>query len=92
MSMSKPNKPAEKEASPSSSTTSTTTTAPKTDIKGLKEALKKKGVEYSQFATAEENWRKRALKGDYQPLKTQYAWRYDEPIKEEETKETTEEK
>jgi len=87
MSMSKPNKPAEKEAS-----SSTTTTAPKTDVKGLKEALKKEGVEYSQFAIAEENWRKRALKEKYQSLKTQYAWRYDEPIKEEETKETTEEK
>lgn len=90
MSFSKGNKPtgqttAEKETTTSTGTTSTTST--KIDVKGLKEALKGKGIEFSQFAVSEENWRKRALKEDYQELKTKIGWRYDEAITSEDSEE-----
>lgn len=76
---------AEKETTTSTGTTSTTST--KIDVKGLKEALKKKGIEFSQFAVSEETWRKRALKDDYQELKTKIGWRYDEAITAEDSEE-----
>lgn len=93
MSFSKSNKPTtsttvEKENTTSTGTTSTSST--KIDVKGLKEALKEKGIEFSQFARSEENWRKRALKDDYQELKTKIGWRYDEAITEEPESETKE--
>lgn len=90
---------AEKETTTSTGTTSTTST--KVDVKGLREYLEGKkdangkvtggrGITLQTFATADENWRKRALKEDYSETKTKYGWLYDQPIKETEEEETEE--
>jgi hypothetical protein len=46
----------------------------------LKEELKKREVDYDRFTGSDEHFRKRVLKGDYDDVKGQYKWEYDQPI------------
>jgi len=59
------------------------TATTKVDTKGLEKELVKRETNLSTFAIADENYRKRVLKGDYAELKTKYGWLYDQPIKAE---------
>lgn len=48
------------------------------DVKGLQKEL---GGSFTQFAMADESYRKRVFKEEYAAKKLKYGWLYDQPIK-----------
>lgn len=46
----------------------------------LEDKLKELDIPYSQFKGADELFRKRCLKENYQEVKNEYGWQYDQPI------------
>jgi hypothetical protein len=53
---------------------------PLLSMTSLSEELKKREVDYSRFTGADEHFRKLALKEEYDYVKGQYQWQYDQPI------------
>lgn len=54
--------------------------------KGLEKALKDKDIDFQIFANTTEEKRKKMLGEDYQEVKTEYGWIYDQPINNENMK------
>lgn len=52
----------------------------------LEKELEKRDINYALFANTTEDKRKKMLGEDYQEVKTEYGWLYDQPINKENQK------